>query len=138
MLDFAVSGYGPREVVRVREQGEVGSALRVRVAHRESVLRLGAVYEQLNAPFGAFGQSIAKASTEALASGSASDDSTYTSIEGSISSLTAKRDTLAASIRDALNGAAFAGKALSEQQAKGWIGQAQGLIDQAAKLASSQ
>ncbi|HEY7691925.1 MAG TPA: hypothetical protein VH816_06240 [Gaiellaceae bacterium] len=106
------------------------------VAHRETVRRLGAVYEQLNAPFGAFGESIAKASTKALASGSASDDATYTSIEGSISSLTAKRDTLAVSIRNGLNGAAFAGKALSEQQAKGWIGQAQSLIDQAAKLAS--
>jgi hypothetical protein len=40
--------------------------------HRETLLRLGAVYEQVNAPFGQFNQDVLKASTRALKSGSAS------------------------------------------------------------------
>jgi hypothetical protein len=86
-------------------------------------------------PFGSFGESVAKASTQALASGSASDDSTYTSLEGQIAGLTAQRDALAAKIRAALQAAAFDKKALNEQDAKGWIDQAQKLIDQAEALA---
>ncbi len=107
------------------------------IAHRETLRRLSDVYQQLNAPFGAFGESIAKASTAALSSGSASDDATYTSIEGTIGSLTSQRDALAGSIRAGLNAAAFNGQALNEQQAKGWIAQAQSLIDQASALAAS-
>jgi hypothetical protein len=107
------------------------------IAHRETVRLLGDVYEQLNAPFGEFAASIAAASTKAVSSGSPADDSHYTSVEGSISSMTSQRDTLAVKIRNALNAAAFDGQALNEQQAKGWIDQAQGLIDQAAALAAS-
>jgi hypothetical protein len=107
------------------------------IAHRETLLRLGAAYKQLNAPFGEFAMETLKASTNALASGSASDDSTYTSVEGQIQSLTTQRDTLAAQIKAALNSAAFDGKALNEQQAKGYIQQANDLIGQAAALAAS-
>ena len=77
------------------------------------------------------------ASTRALASGSAADDSTYTSIQGQIASLTSQRDALVAQIRSGLNAAQFDGKALNEQQAKAWISQAQSLIDQATALAGS-
>jgi hypothetical protein len=49
-------------------------------AHRETLIRLGDVYKQLNASFGSFAMDTLKASTKALASGSAADDSTYTSI----------------------------------------------------------
>ena len=76
------------------------------------------------------------ASTRALKSGSASDDSTYTTIENQIESLTSARDALAKQIRAALGSAAFGGNALNEQQAKGYIKQAQTLIDQAAALAA--
>ncbi len=107
------------------------------IAHRETLLRLGAAYKQLNAPFGEFSLETLKASTKALTSGSASDDTTYTSIEGQIQSLTTQRDTLAGQIKAALNSAAFGGKALNEQQAKGYIGQAQSLIDKATALAAS-
>jgi hypothetical protein len=107
------------------------------IAHRETVRRLSDVYEQLNSPFGEFGESIAKASTKAVSSGSASDDALYTSIEGSIANLTSQRNTLAVKIRNGLSAAAFDKKALNEQQAKGWIDQARSLIDQAASLASA-
>jgi hypothetical protein len=102
------------------------------VAHRETVLRLGAVYEQVNAPFGQFAMDTLRASTTALSS----DDATYTSIENQIASLTAQRDALVSQhILPALNGAAFDGQALNEQQAKSWIDQANSLLDQARTLA---
>jgi hypothetical protein len=106
-------------------------------AHRQTLLRLGAVYKQLMAPFGAFGLETLKASTTALASGDGTDDSTYTDIESQIAELTSNRDKLAGYIRAALNAAEFSGQALDEQQAKGWIDQAQGLIDDATTLATS-
>ena len=106
-------------------------------AHRATLLRLGAVYKQLNAPFGTFGLETLVASTRAVKSGTTGDDSTYTRIEGDIEALTIERDSLATQIRAALEGASFSGKALDEQQAKGYINQAQVLIGKAAALAAS-
>jgi hypothetical protein len=104
------------------------------VAHRVTVRQLGATYEQLNAPFGSFGTDTLKASTKAVGS---TNDSTYSSTESAIQSLTSDRDALAAKIRSALNAAAFDGTAIDETSAKQWIDQANSLIDQAASLASS-
>ena len=104
------------------------------VAHRETVLRLGAAYEQVNASFGQFSLNTLTASTRALRS---PDETVYNSIENSIASLTSQRDALASQIKAALNAAAFDGQALNEQQAKAWITQAQSLIDQAHALATS-
>ena len=107
-------------------------------SHRETLLELGAVYEQVNAAFGAFGQDLLTASTRALKTGSATDDSTYTSIESSIESLTTQRDALAAQIKAALNAAAFDGQPLNERSAERWIDQAQSLLDQASELAGGE
>ena len=104
-------------------------------AHRETLRRLGDVYKQLNAPFGSFGMSLLKVSTQAIKSGSATNDSTYEGLEGRIAALTSQRDALASQIRAALDGAAFGGDSLNEQQAKGWIDQAQNLISRAVALA---
>jgi hypothetical protein len=106
------------------------------VAHRGTLRRLGEIYKQLNAPFGELGMSTLKASTTAIESGSASNDSTYTSIESQIQSLTAVRDALAMQIRAALDDAAFGGNTIDNRQARDWIDQAENLIDQAAKLAN--
>src|SRR5229473_5347505 len=70
---------------------------------------LAQTYKQLNAPFGQFAMATLKASTKALASNDAGD-ATYTSIEGQIQALTARRDALAAEIKGLLNGAEFNGK----------------------------
>jgi hypothetical protein len=104
------------------------------LAPRETLRRLGDVYEQLNSSFGSFAMDALRASTVALSS---SDESKYASIEGSIASLTSRRDALAAQIRGGLNAAAFDGKALNEQQAKRWIDHAQRLIDQAGAIVAS-
>ena len=105
-------------------------------AHRETLRRLGNVYKQLNAPFGAFGMHTLSASTKAIESGTPADDGAYTSLEGDIASLTAQRDALASQIRAALNAAASGDAAINEQQAKGWISQAEALLDAAAALGS--
>lgn len=105
-------------------------------AHRETLLRLSAVYKQLNAPFGIFAMDTLKASTRALSSNDL-NDATYVSIENQIENLTNQRDTLASQIKVTLNDAAFNGKALNEQQAKNLITQAQALLDQAQGLAAT-
>ena len=103
------------------------------IAHRETVRRLGAIYEQLNASFGQFSLDTLTASTRALRS---SDESAYNSIETSIANLAGQRDALASQIKVALSAAAFDNQPLNEQQAKSWIAQAQSLLDQAAALAA--
>ena len=102
--------------------------------HRKTTLELGAVYEQLNAPFGQFAMDTLTASTRAIQS---TDESVYNSIESSIQNLTGQRDALAFQIKSALDGAAFADQKLKENDAKDWIAQAQSLIDQAHALAAS-
>jgi hypothetical protein len=104
-------------------------------AHRETLRRLGAVYKQLNAPFGTFSMSLLKASTQAIKSGTPTDDGTYARLEGRMAALTSERDALAAQIRAALDGAAFGDVSLNEQRTKRWIDQAERLIEQAADLA---
>jgi hypothetical protein len=69
-----------------------------------------------------------------LASGSATDDSLYASVESRISTLTARRNALAAQIRTGLNNAQFFGKPLSQRKAKTWIAAARGLIKSAGAL----
>jgi hypothetical protein len=103
------------------------------IAHRETLRRLSDIYEQVNAPFGQFATDTLTASTRAIKS---TDESVYSSIEGSIADLTNERDTLAWQIKSALGAAAFDGQALDEQQAKAWIKQAQSLLDRAAALAA--
>jgi hypothetical protein len=104
------------------------------IAHRATLLRLGNVYEQVNAAFGQFGLDLLTASTKALKS---TDETQYESIETSIANLATQRDALASQIKGALNAAAFDGQALNEQQAKAWIAQAQSLLNQASALAAS-
>jgi hypothetical protein len=68
--------------------------------HGESSDLLGAVYKQLDAPYGAFNHSLIVASTNGIKS----DDATYLATEQAIQSLAAQRDALVAQIRDVLNG----------------------------------
>jgi hypothetical protein len=100
------------------------------------VRRLGAAYEQLNAPFGSFAMNTLTASTAALAS-NAAGDATYTSIEGQIDSLTSQRNALAAQIIGVLHDAAFNGGSITKIQANTLISQADDLLAQAATLAAS-
>ena len=120
-----------RVVIDQLEAWAVPQSLR---AHREELRKLGEVYKQLNAPFGRFGMEILAASTRALASGSASNDRTYKTLEGKINSLTTKRDALATQIKTLLDGAAFNGQAINQRQAEKLIEQARKLLGQAHEL----
>ena len=98
--------------------------------------KVAVTYKQLNAPFGTFGMDILTASTHALASNSAGDN-TYMTIEDQIRSLTSQRDALAAQMKAALDAATFAGQPITQQHAQAWAGQAQTLFNQAHALAGS-
>src|SRR5437868_3212247 len=106
-------------------------------AHHESLVRLHEVYKQIAAPFGPFAHNTLFASTHALASGSATDDSHYTSVENSIASLTSQRDTLEARMRTALTNAAFGGPTASEQDLKAMIASGRQLLSQSSALAAN-
>jgi len=103
--------------------------------HKGELERLGAVYKQVNASFGRFAKHVLKASTDALASGSASDDSAYTSIQARIQGLTAQRDALATQMKATLNAAAFGGQPIDSRSAEKMIDQGEELIEQARRLA---
>jgi hypothetical protein len=102
------------------------------VVNRDSVLRLGAAYEQINGSFGQFAMDTLKASTRAIES----DNGTYNGIEQTLANLISRRDALAGQIRAALNAAAFDGQPLNRQQAQMLIEQARSLLDQAKALAA--
>jgi hypothetical protein len=102
------------------------------LVNRDSVIRLGAVYEQINASFGKFALDTLKASTRAIEA----ENGTYNGIEQTLTNLISRRDALAGQIRAALNAAAFDGQSVSQQQAQTLIAQAQSVLDQANALAS--
>ena len=104
-------------------------------AHRETLLRLGATYKQLNAAFGTFAMDTLKVSTRALASGSAADDQVYNGLESRIEALTADRDALAGQMKAMLSAAAFDGQALNQRQAERLIEQGKKLLEHAHELA---
>jgi len=86
-------------------------------AHRETLEALGRIYKQINAPVGRLGLASLQVSTQALNSGSASDDSTYAQLEGQLQSLTTDRDAVAGQMKAMLNAAAFNGQPINEIQA---------------------
>jgi hypothetical protein len=113
-----------------------GFAIPAAVKKYGGFAKVAIAYKQLNASFGSFAMDILKASTKALASGSSSDDSTYTSIESQIQSLTSQRDGLAAQMKAVLDAATFNGRPITEEEAQSLVSQAQSLFDQAHALAS--
>jgi hypothetical protein len=105
-------------------------------AHRATLLALGQVYAQIEAPVGAFGLDTLRASTRALSSNSAGD-ATYTKIENALQSLGARRDAVGGQMRALLDGAAFDGHTLNVAKARSLIKQGDQLLGEAAVLAHS-
>jgi hypothetical protein len=105
-------------------------------AHSDTLLDLGQIYKQINAPFGRLAASTLAVSTYALQSDSVGD-ATYTKMENKIASWTAQRDGLAAQIRHILEGAEFREEPIDEEQAEQIISQAQALLDAASDCASN-
>ncbi len=95
--------------------------------HGNTTADLGAMYKQINAPFGKFALDTLVASTSALKQpNTAAGNLKYDSIEAQIANLTAKRNVVAGVIRDALNNAAKGSGKLDESNAKDWITRARG------------
>jgi hypothetical protein len=96
--------------------------------HFNTLLRLGRVYKQINAPFGDLGLTSLKVSTFALASIS-SGDATYTKLENKIAAWRTQRNSLAGQMRAILD-AALNNKTISDEQAEELIEQGEALLNQ--------
>ena len=125
-------GHDGRVIVEPLRESALPRSLR---EHRETLSRLGAVYKQVNAAFGRFAMDTLAASTAALKSGSASDDSVYAGIESRIQDLTDQRDALATQMKTLLDAAAFNGAEIGERQARRLIEQGEELLERARHLA---
>jgi len=99
-------------------------------------LTVARTYKQLNAAVGQFGLATLQASTNAIKSGSTSDDSTYTNLENQLAALTNDRNALAGQMIALLEGAEFDGQAIDQHTAQSLVAQGQALIAQANALAS--
>jgi hypothetical protein len=92
-------------------------------------------YKQLNAAVGQFGLATLGASTRALESGNAGDDSTYANLENQLIALTNDRNTLAGQMVALLEGAEFNGQPIDQHTAQSMVAQGQALIARANALA---
>jgi hypothetical protein len=99
-------------------------------------VQLAQMYKQINAPVGQLGLASLAASTKALVSGSAADDSTYVNLENQLSAISSQRDALAGQMIALLEGAEFNGQNIDNGQAKSLIAQGQALLDQVNSLAA--
>ena len=106
----------------------VGWAQPSAVKQSANFVALADALKQINAPVGPLGLASLHASTVAMESGSAADDSTYTSIESQLTSFTTQRDALAAQILPLLEAAEFDGTPIPDATAASLIQQAQELL----------
>ena len=95
--------------------------------NQPTLIALGAVYKQLDAPFGILSKASLRFATHAIASGSATDDHAFNAAETKIADWTTRRDALAAKI-GAMIAAADGGQGNLN------VGRAEQLIAQAWKL----
>jgi hypothetical protein len=103
-------------------------------AHEDTVLRLGQLYKQINAPVGALGLASVKISTRGLESGGASDQ-VFKQTQASLSALSASRDSLASDIESLLEGAEFAGEQPDADRVANLIDRAEQLLEQVNEIA---
>jgi len=105
-------------------------------AHHETLLDLGQIYKQINAPFGQLSESALAVSTYAITSTS-TGDAVYNNLENQIAAWTLERDGLATQIKSMLEGAEFSGEPIDGKVAKDIINEGQALLDQASACAAN-
>jgi hypothetical protein len=98
------------------------------VKKSDNFVALARALKQITAPVGPLGLASLHASTVALESGNAQDDSTYTSIENQLASFTAQRDALVAQITPLLEAAEMDGTPIPESVTHRLIHQAANLL----------
>ena len=104
-------------------------------AHSDTLLKLGQIYKNINAPFGELSENTLSLSTYAITSTSAGDV-VYNNLENVISQWTLERDGLAAQIKAMLEGAEFNGIPINEKVANDVILAGQALLDQSKHCAN--
>jgi hypothetical protein len=97
---------------------------------------LGALYRQINSSVGAFATDTLIADSKALASGSASDDSVYTTEQTALATIADHRDKVAALMKATLARAA-SGIAPSKGELQSELSQGNAVLRQAAQLAAN-
>lgn len=115
---------------RVLIEEFAGWAVPAAVKKSGSFKTLAQVYKQLNAGVGQFGLATLKVSTQALKSGSASDDSLYMNLENQLISLGSARDAIAAQIIALLDGAEFNNQPITAKQIQQLVMQSLKLLSQ--------
>ncbi len=120
-----------RVLVEKLDHSALPEALR---RHREAFVELAAVYKQLNAPLGSVGVNSLVLATRSITS----DDATYGRFLSTIGTFTAARDALATQIKSLLDGAAFHGQRIDEDQAETLIRRARWLIDEVEDFAAAR
>ena len=126
--DYRADG---RVLAEIIDPGALPPAMRVGYG---TLIQLGEIYKQINAPVGAFGLDTLKASTRAIASDSPGD-ATYTRIENELVALGSARDAIASQMSSVLLRAAFSGHPVNAGEAAALIASGQALLAQAAALA---
>ncbi|HEY3531445.1 MAG TPA: hypothetical protein VGK78_20040 [Nocardioides sp.] len=101
----------------------------------EKVAELGALYQQINSSVGEFATDTLIADSKALASGSTSDDSTYTTEQEALQTMADHRDRVAALMKATLSRAAM-GIAPGRGELRSEMVQGRALLRQAAELAA--
>lgn len=115
---------------RVLIEEFAGWAVPAAVKKSGSFKTLAQVYKQLNAGVGQFGLATLKVSTQALKSGSASDDSLYMNLENQLITLGSARDAIAAQIIALLDGAEFNNQPIAAKQIQQLVMQSLKLLSQ--------
>ena len=118
-----------RVIVEPLDPSALPKSLRM---HHGALIDLGAVFKQLNAPFGQLGHDTLMISTAALESNS-SGDMTYTNLEHQIISWTQRRNAITSQMELILENAEFKGQAINEQQAKALINQGKALLNEVSR-----
>jgi hypothetical protein len=98
---------------------------------------LGQCYKQVNAGVGRFATDTLLVSTRALASGSATDDSTYTATEAKLASLADRRDAFAQRVKEQLDAVEFHGARLDRRTVAAERDTCGALLKEAHRLAAA-
>jgi hypothetical protein len=122
-----------RPTWEILDKSVIPAAVNVR---KGQITQVGVALKEIDAPFGPFAMQTLQASTKALASNAAGDQ-TYVDVEGQIADLTATRDALALQIQTALDNAEFFGTTISAKDAALLISRANALLQAASDLNAS-
>jgi len=103
---------------------------------RQVFTQLATVYKEINAPIGQLALDSIKVSTKAIESNDPGD-TTYTTLENQLTSITTHRDALATQMIAMLQGAEFNNQSIDATQAQSLIDQGNALLQQVSSLAAS-